>query len=432
MPKAVNRGVCIASTLLVAGLVFVQSGVALAAVPAELQGQIEAKRKEVDKLNQQITQTQTQIGSLQGQAKTLQGAIAQIDDGIQQATLNLRSSEVNIEKLTLEIRGLSYETEEVGEEIHRKQSQVGDLLRAVQRRDKYGFLESLLTSQSLADGLSEINALKALQNNISAEASQLAKLQEQLIETINVSSGKKDQLGVEVVNLVNRKVILDEQKGEKSDLLDQTENQESAYQSLLTTLEQQQRALLEEISEIETQLNKNFDRSSVPSRQTGYLAWPVTNSGARTGIITQNYGETAYSTRFYKGRPHNGTDIAAPTGTEVRAGADGVVARVDYNGLNFQYGRYILIDHGNGLTTLYAHLSGSAVSQGQSVGRGDLIGYVGSTGFSTGSHLHYGLYATPSGGWRTSTDRAQGGLFSIPPASGLVPIGVTLNPQQYL
>ena len=108
------------------------------------------------------------------------------------------------------------------------------------------------------------------------------------------------------------------------------------------------------------------------------------------------------------------------------------MARVDYNGLYYQYGRYILIDHGNGLSTLYAHLSGTTAKTGDSVEKGDLIGYVGSTGFATGPHLHLGLYATPSAGWRSSTNREQGGLFSVPPASGLVPIGVTLNPAQYL
>ncbi|MEX2054376.1 MAG: peptidoglycan DD-metalloendopeptidase family protein [Candidatus Colwellbacteria bacterium] len=427
-----SRGAYITSTSLIAVIILFNGGGALAAVPTELQEQIEIKRKEVEKLNQQIAQTQTQIGSLQGQAKTLQGAISQIDNGIKQATLGIRSSEANIEKLSLEIEALSYETEDVGEEIRRKQAQVGELLRIVQQRDKYGFLESILTSQSLAEGLSEINALKALQNSIGAEVSSLASLQDQLMENIEVSSGKKDQLGVEVINLESRKVILDDQKDQKGVLLTQTKNQEAQYQELLTELEKQQRSLLEEIADIEAQLSKNFDRSTVPQRQAGFLMWPVTANGVRSGIISQNYGETAYSSRFYKGRPHNGMDIAAPTGTEVKAGANGVVARVDYNGLNYQYGRYVLIDHGNGLSTLYAHLSASNVAQGQSVGRGDLIGYVGSTGFSTGPHLHFGLYATPKGGWQVSTDRTQGGLFSIPPASGLVPIGVTLNPQQYL
>ncbi len=423
-----RRGIGIVTLI----IVFIFSGSAFAVSEDDLQEQIEEKQKEVEKVNEEIAETEGQINQLQGQARTLQGAIGQIDTGIKQATLGIRSSEVNIEKLTLEIESLGYEVEEVGEEVRRKQSQVGELLRAVQRKDKYGFLPSILGSGTLAEGLSEINALRALQYDISKEAVNLSGLQEQLKGTINVSSSKKSQLEVEVINLANRKIILDEQKGQKTELLTQTKNQEGTYQNLLTDLEQQQRALLDEISDIESQLSKNFDRSSVPTRQVGYLTWPVTSSGQKTGVITQNYGETAYSSRFYKGRPHNGMDIGGPTGTEVRAGAGGTVSRVDYNGLYYQYGRYILIDHGNGLSTLYAHLSGSTVKVGDRVEKGGLVGYVGSTGFATGPHLHFGLYATPSAGWRTSTNREQGGLFSVPPATGLVPIGVTLNPAQYL
>ena len=398
----------------------------------DLQEKIEEKQEEVNKINQEIAATQGQITQLQGQAQTLQGAISQIDTGIKQATLGIRSSETNIEKLNLEIESLGYEVDEVGDEVRKKQSQVGELLRRIQKKDQYGFLPAILGSDTLAEGLAEINALKNIQNDISKEAYHLLGLQDQLKGTINVSSSKKSKLEVEVVNLASRKVILDEQKGQKAELLTITKNQEGEYQELLTDLEQKQQALLEEISDIESQLSKNFDRSSVPTREAEYFTWPVTVSGERTGIITQNWGETAYSKRFYRGRPHNGMDIAAPTGTEVRAGAGGTVVRVDYNGLYYQYGRYILIDHGNGLSTLYAHLSGTTVKTGDTVDRGDLIGYVGSTGFSTGAHLHFGLYATPSGGWRSSTNREEGGLFSVPPATGLVPIGVTLNPAQYL
>lgn len=423
-----SRGIVI---LLVILSLLLSRGV-LAVDEDELQEAIEAKQEEVNKINKEIAATQGQINQLQGQAQTLQGAISQIDTGIKQATLGIKSSEKNIEKLSLEIESLGYEVNEVGDEVRKKQAQVGEILRRIQRKDQYGFLPSILGSDTLAEGLAEINAFKNIQNDISREALDLLSLKDQLEGTINVSSSKKSQLEVEVVNLASRKVILDEQKGQKAELLAVTKNQEGEYQELLTDLEQKQQALLEEISDIESQLSQNFDRSSVPTRETGSLVWPVMASGERAGIITQNWGETAYSKRFYRGRPHNGMDIGAPTGTEVRAAGAGTVVRVDYNGQYYQYGRYILIDHGNGLSTLYAHLSGTTAKTGDTVNKGDLIGYVGSTGFSTGAHLHFGLYATPESGWRMSTDREQGGLFSVPPATGLVPIGVTLNPAQYL
>ena len=319
--------------------------------------------------------------------------------------------------------------------MQRKKSQVEELLRTIQRKDQYGFLQSIIGSDTLSEGLAEYNALKSLQDDIWEETVSLSNLQDQFKDTIDVSSDKKSQLEVEVVNLASRKIILDEQKNQKADLLTETKNQEGTYQNLLSSLEQQQQALENEIADIESQLSKDFDRSTVPARQTGYLMWPLMANGQKAGVITQNYGETAYAYtlyKYYKGRPHNGMDIGAPTGTEVRAAADGKVARVDFNGYYYFYGKYVLIDHGNGLSTLYAHLSSATAKTGDTVKQGDLIAYVGSTGYATGPHLHFGLFATPVTGWIPAVTRELGGLVSVPPSSGLLPVGVTLNPAQYL
>lgn len=85
-------------------------------------------------------------------------------------------------------------------------------------------------------------------------------------------------------------------------------------------------------------------------------------------------------------RAHAGIDLAAPTGTPVYATADGVVSRADWYS---SYGLYISVEHGASMQTRYAHLSRLAVAAGDNVKKGDLIGYVGSTGRSTGPHLHY-------------------------------------------
>lgn len=106
---------------------------------------------------------------------------------------------------------------------------------------------------------------------------------------------------------------------------------------------------------------------------TGQMIWPV------NGVLTSRFGP-----RW--GRMHNGIDIAAPTGTAIKAAAAGYVF---YAGWMGGYGNVVLIDHGGGLTTLYAHQSQIQTSVGQSVGQGTVIGRVGSTGQSTGPHLHF-------------------------------------------
>jgi murein DD-endopeptidase MepM/ murein hydrolase activator NlpD len=110
--------------------------------------------------------------------------------------------------------------------------------------------------------------------------------------------------------------------------------------------------------------------------------WPV------MGRITSSFGERLDPING-EGAFHAGIDIAAPFGTPVRAPADGIVLKAGFaNG----YGREIVIDHGNGIQTLYGHLSGFAVTDGERVRRGQVIGYLGDSGHSTGPHLHYEVH----------------------------------------
>jgi murein DD-endopeptidase MepM/ murein hydrolase activator NlpD len=107
--------------------------------------------------------------------------------------------------------------------------------------------------------------------------------------------------------------------------------------------------------------------------------WPV------QGIVTSSFG--ARMDPFNgEGAFHTGIDIATSQGDAVRAPADGTVIKA---GMGTGYGREVVVDHGHGMQTLYAHLSGFAVIAGQDVRRGDILGYVGSSGHSTGPHLHY-------------------------------------------
>jgi murein DD-endopeptidase MepM/ murein hydrolase activator NlpD len=115
-------------------------------------------------------------------------------------------------------------------------------------------------------------------------------------------------------------------------------------------------------------------RVSVPSRM------PVEGFTLTSGFGMRNHPVLGGR------RSHNGVDLAAPTGTPVYATADGIVSRAEYFG---SYGNYIQIEHGGELETRYAHLSDYAVAAGEQVRKGQLIGYVGSTGRSTGPHLHY-------------------------------------------
>jgi len=140
--------------------------------------------------------------------------------------------------------------------------------------------------------------------------------------------------------------------------------------------------------------------------------WPV------QGIVTSSFGSRLDPFKG-EGAFHTGIDIATNQGDAVRAPADGVVLKA---GLGTGYGREVVVDHGHGVETLYAHLSGFAVITGQDVHRGDILGYVGSSGHSTGPHLHYEVRihdtpVNPSKYLPGAPSRQLASTPSIPPTS---------------
>ncbi len=165
-----------------------------------------------------------------------------------------------------------------------------------------------------------------------------------------------------------------------------------------------------------------FDPSLLPLKRPGVLAFPVEEP-----YITQFYGATKFAQRAYRTKTHTGVDFRAPAGTPIFAVHNGRVVAVDNNDQGtsrwrrYQYGLHIVIEHENNLSSLYAHFSKAVVKKGDVVKQGDLIGYSGNTGYSTGAHLHFGVYWAPSVQYK-----------KIAPAAGLVPVGVTIDPMDYL
>jgi murein DD-endopeptidase MepM/ murein hydrolase activator NlpD len=133
--------------------------------------------------------------------------------------------------------------------------------------------------------------------------------------------------------------------------------------------------------------------SSSAKAGSGGLIWPV------NGPITSSFGGRDIGAGY---EDHPGVDIGVPEGTPIRAAAAGTVVLQQSEAESGGYGNFTCIDHGGGLSTCYAHQTSFAVSAGASVAQGEVIGYVGSTGYSTGAHLHfevriYGQVTDPMG-----------------------------------
>lgn len=401
---------------------FAQS--AFAATLEELRQAIDEKNKSLQEVTQKIQQAQKDLGATLDKGKTLNQEIKRFDSSIGQLNLLIKSSTLNIDRTKLEIEALQYDVNETELKIDLKRGAVAGLLRELQQKDKDIVLITLLKYKSLAASVSEVQNIFNVNVGLSEELGELQMLNGDLNNKLDTASVKKQKLELENRNLANRKVLTESQKKDRQSLLTQTKNQEKNYQALISELEKQQDAISDQISEIEDKLRASFDPNLLPIKRPGVFAWPIklTKDGG-TAYITQHFGEQSY---LYRGKAHNGLDVGgAPIGTPVFAAEDGKVRAVDNNDVSswkkYQYGKYVLIEHNNNLSTLYAHLSKQIVAVGSTVKRGDLIGYVGNTGYATGPHLHLMVYWTPSIIMKT-----------IAPAAGLVPIGVVINPEDYL
>jgi len=404
--------------------------------PEELKKAIEEKSKELSDISVKITQAEQDLKDTESKSKSLQNELKKSDYTINQLNLSIKSSELNIQKLNFEIEALKYDIGDAESQIDIKKLGVTELLRELQKKDSENVLVILLKNKSIAESLDEAKNILDINSCLSTEVSSLQVLNDRLSNKLTDSSTKKTKVILENKNLKNRKIILQNQKTERQSLLAQTKNQEKNYQALITKLEEDQELLSQEINDVEEKLRLSFDPSLLPSKRPGVLAWPAKlKKDGGVALITQKYGNTPYSKKLYSSGFHNGLDLGIPVGTPIFAAETGKVVVVDNNDGNYwqkyQYGQYILIEHSNNLSTLYAHLSVIRVRNGQAIKRGDLIGYSGNSGYSTGPHLHFGVY------WGLSIKLLSSAEYKVLTGKasnfkGLVPVGVTIDPEDYL
>lgn len=401
----------ILTAILAAGFSFSAEGA------TDLRKNIEEKNRELQAINLQIAEAQSRVNVLTGQSRTLERELLSIDYQVRQLELGIRASEINIEKLELEINELDNQLHFTNDRIEKIKTAIAFLLREIQRKDNEKLLEILLRTGSLGEGLFQFQALNNVQNSLVVETTRLGDLAERIDNNLKDSFDKQNQLRIENANLRNRQAITQDRKNYRRTLLTQTKSQERIFQSELKKLEQRQVEIAQEIEKIEAELRLQIDPTALPAKGTGILMTPA------QGPITQKYGRTAFARHAYPSQFHNGIDIGAPIGTPIFSAERGVVVAIGdqdkycYKGA---YGKFIVIRHENNLTTLYAHLSRILVNERERVERGSLIGYIGSTGYSTGPHLHFTVYATST-------------FYMGPSRScGLMPFGGHLDPEDYI
>jgi murein DD-endopeptidase MepM/ murein hydrolase activator NlpD len=392
---------------------------------AAIEAQIAEKNKMLETIQAQKRELERQLDETSQSNKKLSDEIKRMDTTIRQLNASIRENQVTIEKLNLEITSLGADISSTEGSIQLKKATIAKLVSELQQKDDHDLFSIFFNGKNLSESVAEAQSIESLSESLRNNLQELNALKGTLSSQLAVQKDKKETHEEQESDLKNRQVIVADEKAGRQDLLKVTKNQEKIYQQKLTELEKLQQDVASEIERMEASLRKRIDSKTLPGK--GVLENPV--PGAK---LTQGYGATAFAKSAYKGQYHNGIDLGAPVGTPILAAEGGrVIASGDQDAYcrGGAYGKYVLIKHENGLTTLYGHMSRIAVSTGQTISRGQTIGYVGKTGYATGPHLHFTVFATNTippggGGFPEGTQASR--------VCGPMPVGGDVNPLQYL
>ena len=339
-------------------------------------------------IDSNLTDLQTQQKELQDQLnesnEQLQEVQSQLSENLQQIEKldeRIRTSENEIEELDAQVKSLQEEIAsiqsqlDVAEKNYEKQKDIMEKrLVAIYEAGDTKYLDVLLNSSNISDFLSnyylitEIASVdKSLLDDVETEKKEI-ELAKQKLQT------NQESLAVALKAQTQTATVLQNTKALRQNYISRLSDEEKAKQEQIDEMTQQYEDVNNQILEIAKQ---GLDTAYIG----GVLAWPVPGYNK----ITSYYGMRVHPiTGQYK--LHTGVDISAPTGVNFIAANDGIVTKAEYNSA---YGKMVIIDHGGGISTLYAHGSEILVTVGQIVKKDDPILKVGSTGYSTGPHAHF-------------------------------------------
>ncbi|MGE5587894.1 MAG: murein hydrolase activator EnvC family protein [Clostridia bacterium] len=330
---------------------------------------------EIQKAEMELERTRARLNSLENRAKQLTQAVAQAERELAAAEDDLAGARKRLDQTLSRLRAR---------------------LRAMYVSGPADYLELLFLSADFADFVSRFEYVEILARH-DAQCLDEAKAEVAVIEAkMSEVAKKKAKLQQERDNLarVQAQVKIQEAElaakvREREAILSRVQSERARYEQALDELEEMSRELERAIRELQA---REARAGKALPKWTGKFVMPV------TGRISSDFG-MRFHPILKKSRFHSGMDIAVPTGTLVRAAADGVVI---YSGWVSGYGYTVIIDHGGGLSTLYGHNSSLLVKGGQSVLQGDRIAKSGSTGLSTGPHVHFEVRdnGTPVNPWQ--------------------------------
>jgi murein DD-endopeptidase MepM/ murein hydrolase activator NlpD len=322
-------------------------------------------QRAIEQNRQLIRQADRQISNISGQLRAVEESIDRTEKDINHLQNQLRNAQTRVTRAEKELR-------EAEDALDNRTNIFRARLKEIYINGRVDYLEVLVLSTSMTDFLVRFDLLK--------------KIADQDIALLNAIETKRQDVEIKKTNLEDRRDEIAQLKKRTEQQLARLESQKIERERLIGKLRTDKAAIERSLTELEADGAKLAGRIRELASKSGQyiggkMTWPVPEHTR----ITSPYGWRVHPVLRAR-RFHQGIDIAAPTGTRVVAAEAGQVILADWFGA---YGKAVVIDHGGGVTTTYAHLSVIGVNDGQKVTRGQAIGRVGSTGVSTGPHLHF-------------------------------------------
>ena len=352
---------------------------ALSASAAVTQSTVNGLKDKLSSLTDKKKQAKQELAALQSRKSSILEEIGKLDAAIEAAEAELEVQE----ELIAQLDGLIVIKEAELAESQRKEAEqydkLKDRVRFMHENGSMSYLSILLSSDDFSDFLSRYEIVSQISKYDKKLFEELKALKEQIAE-------QKASLEADRADAVKVKASMDANKQEleatyndRNAQMKQIEAAEGDAKAQYLEIEAEEDRLSEEIKKAVNELAKSQASATYVG---GSFMWPLP---AANNVVTCKYGMRTHPiTGVYK--LHTGVDLRASSGTKIYAANSGTVTTAAYS---TAYGYYVVINHGGGVATLYAHMSKMAVSRGQKVSQGAVIGYVGSTGYSTGPHLHF-------------------------------------------
>lgn len=359
----------------------------------KLQSQIEERNARLQEIEKEIAQYESALQEVGAEKDTLQKAIDQLNLERQKVLSDIKYTQNKIDNTDLQINKLTIEIGDTERSILQNEDAIAEILRSINVSDDDSMIEIMLRHDNLSEFWNEVESLETVRTKMYNKVHDLFSLKGTLEGKKTDETTRREELVALRKQYSGQQAILENNKKEKDELLTATKNEEAEYQAQLASKKSAREQLLKEVQQIERELQYILDPSTIPQKGTAVFNWPLENV-----IITQYFGYTRFAlSGAYNGNAHNGIDFGAPVGTKIYAPLSGTVRNVgntDSVPGCYSWGQWVLVDHPNGLSTLYAHLSYVGVSTGQKLSTGDVLGYVGRTGYATGPHLHFTVYVS--------------------------------------